>query len=66
MFLASFFQNLLKKNLWGVGSTTPPLVKEGLRPHLRTIRKQSLRMLQTGAEEILLGYETSFLKYVGV
>ena len=28
--------------------------------HICNIREQSLRMLQTGAEEILLGYETIF------
>ena len=29
-------------------------------PQLFLLREQSLRMLQTGAEEILLGYETIF------
>ena len=29
-------------------------------------REQSLRMLHTGAEEILLGYEKIFVKIVGV
>ena len=31
MFLGCFGEKLSKKNLWRVGSTPPPLVKEGLR-----------------------------------
>ena len=31
MFPGYFVQKLLKKSLWGVGSTPPPLVKKGLK-----------------------------------